>query len=61
MKYFLCVVGMVLIIEGLPYFAIPDKIKIYLIKMTEIPDSYLRWMGLAAIMAGLALVYAGRS
>jgi hypothetical protein len=61
MKYFLCVLGMVLIIEGLPYFAFPDKLKRYLLKMAEIPDAHLRWIGLAVVVLGLALVYAGRS
>ncbi len=61
MDFFLCVLGMVFIIEGLPYFAFPDKIKIYLVKVTEIPDTTLRMLGLAAMAAGLLLVYLGRS
>jgi len=61
MKFFLCVIGMVFIIEGLPYFAFPERIKVYLAKMAEAPDSSLRIMGLAAIIAGLVLVYFGRT
>ena len=61
MDFFLCVLGMVFIIEGLPYFAFPDKIKAYLLKVAEIPDSILRMLGLAAMAAGLLLVYLGRS
>jgi len=61
MKYFLCVLGMVFIIEGLPYFAFPDKIKAYLLKLVEVPDSKLRLLGLAAMLGGLALVWFGRS
>lgn len=61
MDFFLCVLGMVFIIEGLPYFAFPDKIKIYLVKVTEIPDATLRLLGLAAMTAGLLLVYLGRT
>lgn len=61
MKYFLCVLGMVLVIEGLPYFTFPDKLKIYLSKLTEIPDSSLRILGAAAVMIGLLLVYFGNS
>ncbi len=61
MKYFLCVLGMVLIIEGLPYFTFPDKLKIYLAKLTEIPDSSLRIMGAIAVLIGLVLVYFGNS
>jgi uncharacterized protein YjeT (DUF2065 family) len=59
MKYFLCVLGLVFVIEGLPYFTFPDKIKIYLLKLTEIPDSSLRILGAVAVILGLILVYFG--
>lgn len=61
MKYFLCVLGMVFIIEGLPYFVFPEKLKIYLLKMTTIPDSTLRFLGLTAMILGLILLYFGRT
>ena len=61
MKYFLCVLGMVLIVEGLPYFAFPDKIKAYLRKLTDIPDTPLRVLGSIAVIVGLVLVYLGTS
>lgn len=61
MKFFLCVIGLVLIIEGLPYFAFPEKIKAYLMKVQEIPDTTLRMLGLSAVIAGLIFVYFGRS
>ena len=61
MKFFLCVIGLVLIIEGLPYFAFPEKIKSYLMKVYEIPDTTLRILGLSAIITGLIFVYFGRS
>jgi len=53
--------GMVLILEGLPYFAFPDKIKEYLMKIMDVPDRALRLLGLASILCGLILVYFGRS
>jgi uncharacterized protein YjeT (DUF2065 family) len=52
---------MVFIVEGLPYFAFPDRIKAYLVKVTEIPDTTLRMLGFAAIVTGLFLVYLGRT
>ncbi len=61
MEYFLCVLGMVFIIEGLPYFAFPDKVKSYIMKLQEMPDSVLRILGLSAIITGLILIYFGRS
>ncbi len=59
MKFFLCVIGMVLIIEGLPYFAFPEKLKIYFLKIHSIGDSTLRIFGLLAMIFGLLLVYLG--
>jgi uncharacterized protein len=61
MKYFLCVLGMVFIIEGLPYFIFPEKLKIYLLKMTTMPAFTLRFLGISAMIAGLVLLYFGRS
>jgi len=61
MKYFLCVLGMVMIIEGLPYFAFPEKIKQYLMKIQEIPDQTLRVIGFTAMIIGLVCVYFGRT
>jgi len=61
MKYFLCVLGMVFVIEGLPYFAFPGKVKAYLLKLQEMPESTLRLLGLSAIIVGLIFVFLGRS
>ena len=61
MRYFLCVLGMVFVLEGLPYFTFPDKIKSYQLKLTELPDTTLRIMGAAAIAGGILLIYFGRS
>jgi len=52
---------MVFVIEGLPYFAFPDKVKAYLLKLQEMPDSTLRLLGLSAIIVGLIFVFLGRS
>jgi hypothetical protein len=59
-EFFLCVLGLVFIVEGLPYFAFPAQIKQYLVKLLEIPDRTLRILGLGAIVTGLLLVYFGR-
>lgn len=60
MNDLLCALGLVFIIEGLPYFIFPEKIKAYLSKITSIPDSTLRFIGLSAMIAGLILLYFGR-
>jgi hypothetical protein len=61
MDFLLCVLGVVFVLEGLPYFAFPEKVKLYLLKLQEMPDSTLRLLGLTAIITGLILVYFGRS
>ncbi|MBU1052728.1 MAG: DUF2065 domain-containing protein [Proteobacteria bacterium] len=60
MKYFLCVIGMVMVIEGLPYFAFPEKMKKWVIKIVEMNESSLRWMGLFFMLIGCLLVFIGR-
>ncbi len=60
MDYFLCVLGMVFIIEGLPYFLFPEKLKIYMLKIIEQPPGTLRFLGISAMIAGLILLYFGR-
>jgi uncharacterized protein YjeT (DUF2065 family) len=60
MKFFLCVIGMVMIIEGLPYFAFPEKMKSWFNKILEAPNSTLRKLGLMLMLIGLGLVYVGR-
>lgn len=61
MEFFLCVIGMVMIIEGLPYFAFPDKMKIWVRKIIVSPDRSLRRFGLVLMVLGLSLIYLGRS
>jgi len=61
MRYFLSVMGMVMIVEGLPYFAWPDKMKSWLKKMMDSPDGDLRKIGAAVMVVGLVLVYLGRN
>jgi len=51
---------MVMILEGLPYFAFPEKIKIFILKITETPDPALRILGFLLMLSGLGLVYLGK-
>ena len=61
MKFFLCVIGMVMVVEGLPYFAFSEKMKHVLEKMLEMPDSSLRKFGFILMIIGTFLVYLGKS
>lgn len=60
MDYFLCVIGMVMIIEGVPYFAAPDRMKLWMAKIMEMAPESLRRFGLVMMVAGLFLVFLGR-
>lgn len=60
MDFFLCVLGMVMIIEGLPYFAFPERMKTWVSKILEMPDGWLRRFGAVLMLAGLCLVYLGK-
>ena len=57
MKLFFCLLGLVLIVEGLPYFAFPDKMKKWVATIQEIPNTLLRVMGFLAMGLGLVLAY----
>ena len=57
MKFLLCLLGLVFVVEGIPYFAFPDKMKIWLKKIQEIPDSHLRVIGFVAMCIGLIITY----
>ena len=60
MKFFLCVIGMVMIVEGLPYFAFPRKMKTWLLMVLEAPEAQLRGLGLFLMLLGLAVIWIGR-
>ena len=57
MKFFLCVIGMVMIVEGLPYFAFPSKMKEMVQMIISMEDSNLRTFGFILMLAGLCIVY----
>ncbi|MCP3900513.1 MAG: DUF2065 domain-containing protein [Desulfobacteraceae bacterium] len=60
MEFFLCVVGMVMIVEGLPYFAAPDKMKNMIKMLLELPDNSLRGFGGFIMIIGVLVVYIGK-
>ncbi|MBW2554742.1 MAG: DUF2065 domain-containing protein [Deltaproteobacteria bacterium] len=60
MEYFLTVLGMVLIVEGLPYFTFPEKMKSIMEKIPQMPTTWLRIFGIVSISIGLLLIYLTR-
>jgi uncharacterized protein len=57
MEYFLCVLGMVMVLEGLPYFGFPDKMKQFMKTVLEQDDATLRIMGSVLMISGLFLIF----
>ena len=60
MDFFLCVLGLVMVVEGFPYFVFPDKMKRWVRKVLEMPEGSLRKFGFVMMVLGLWLVYMGR-
>ncbi len=57
MKLFILVFAMVLIVEGLPYAAAPEKMREWLIKLSEVPPTTLRTIGIVSLCTGLMLCW----
>ncbi|WP_022667953.1 DUF2065 domain-containing protein [Desulfospira joergensenii] len=57
MKFFLCVLGMVMIVEGLPYFAFPNRMKEMVQVILSLDEQRLRRFGFFLMLAGLGVVY----
>ena len=57
MAFLLTVLAVVLVIEGIPYFAAPSKVKEWAMTLQEIPERTLRVMGFISMAAGLVALY----
>jgi uncharacterized protein len=57
MEFFLCVLGIVLVVEGVPWFLSPTTVKKALLQLLPLPDSALRFLGLSLMLSGLLVVY----
>lgn len=57
LKYFLSVLALVFIIEGIPYFIAPSGIKKWLEIIREMPDTAIRGIGFLFMMTGLVILF----
>lgn len=57
MKLLVLLVGMVLVLEGLPYVAAPEAMQNWLKKLSETEPSQLRTMGVIAMAVGLTVCF----
>ena len=60
MNELLTVIGLILVLEGLPYFAFPGTFKIWIRKVLEMTEGQLRVYGLVSMLMGLLLVFLAR-
>ncbi len=60
MEFFLCVLGMVLVFEGLPYFGFPEKMREMMHFLEQQDDSTLRTMGGLTVVVGLVILVIAR-
>jgi uncharacterized protein YjeT (DUF2065 family) len=61
MSEFVTAAGLVLVIEGLLYAFVPGHLKQMMAVMEQMPEETLRMGGVAAIAAGVAIVWVARS
>ena len=57
---FIAAAGVALVLEGLPYFLLAERMPEYLRSLAEQPPSILRMLGLGAMLVGLLFVYMSR-
>lgn len=59
-KSLLIILGVVLIVEGMPWFLSPRGTKRMLSELFHVQDNRLRALGLIFMLAGLLFVYLGK-
>jgi uncharacterized protein YjeT (DUF2065 family) len=57
MDFLLVVIGVVMIVEGIPWFLAPGGYKRLLLQLLPMADNMLRVIGLTFMLCGLLLVY----
>lgn len=57
MKILFLLIGMVMILEGIPYVAFPDSMCEWLKKLSEMKPEHLRMLGLLSMSSGLAVCW----
>lgn len=57
MKLLIALIGLVFILEGLPYLTFPEAMKKWLRQLIDMRPSQLRVVGLIAVGTGLLICY----
>ena len=57
MKLFVTLIGLLMVVEGLPYFAFPEKLQALMRQIEKMNPDYLRMVGLISTLVGLVICY----
>ncbi|MCF8055095.1 MAG: DUF2065 domain-containing protein [Desulfocapsa sp.] len=57
MKILFLLLGMVLILEGIPYVASPESMQKWMKKISEMSPEHLRMLGLLSMSSGLMICW----
>ncbi len=57
MKLFVTLIGLILVVEGMPYVLSPEGMQRWLGEVARMPPRVLRGIGLTAMALGLVLCY----
>ncbi len=57
MKLLTLLIGLVLVLEGLPYVAAPEAMRDWLKKLSDMHPMQLRLMGIVAMIIGLIICF----
>lgn len=57
MKLLILVFGLVLIVEGMPYAAAPERMQEWMLRLSEAPAKTLRIIGISSMGAGLFICW----
>ncbi|BHH83284.1 DUF2065 domain-containing protein [Desulforhopalus sp. 52FAK] len=57
MKLLILLIGLILVLEGLPYAAAPEAMQDWLKKLSESDPAQLRKMGVVALITGLCICF----
>jgi len=60
MELFITLLGLILVLEGLPYVAFPEAMQRWLSQLTQLPPAQLRSVGLISMAFGFAILIFAR-
>jgi len=60
MELFITLIGLVLVLEGLPYVAFPEAMQRWLSKLMQMEPAQLRSVGIVSMASGFAILILAR-